>query len=132
MQSVFIRKCENCVVTIQGKMKQVTVEGCRNFAFIFDDVIADVEIINGQKIQLQANGTVSSIVVEKTEGASLYLQKEGSQKAQIITSNSSEVNVIVPSPNPNDPPKEFAVPFQFVSQLQGEKLVTKPVEHSGN
>jgi adenylyl cyclase-associated protein len=95
-------------------------------------VIANVEVINGQKIQLQANGTVSSIVVEKTNGATLYLQKEGSQKAQIITSNSSEVNIVVPAANPNDPPKEFAVPFQFVSQLQGGKLVTKPVEHSGN
>jgi adenylyl cyclase-associated protein len=95
-------------------------------------VIANVEVINGQKIQLQANGTVSSIVVEKTTGATLYLQKEGSQKAQIITSNSSEVNIVVPATNPNDPPKEFAVPFQFVSCLEGGKLITKPVEHSGN
>ncbi len=93
-------------------------------------VIANVEVINSQKVQLQANGSLNNIVIEKTRGATVFLQTDAGKKAEIVTSNSEEVNIVVPDPSGD--PKEHSIPVQFVSKFEGNKLVTRPAEHSGN
>jgi adenylyl cyclase-associated protein len=130
MQSVFIRKCTKAVITIQGKCNAISVEGSKETGVIFDDVIANVEVINSQKVQLQANGSLHNIVIEKTRGATVFLQTEAGRKSEIVTSNSEEVNIVVPDPSGD--PKEHSIPVQFISKFEGTKLVTRPAEHSGN
>jgi adenylyl cyclase-associated protein len=129
---VIISNCSSFVVKVNGKCTGITANRCTQGGIIFDDIIGSVEVMNGKKIQLQANGQVPTIQIDKTEGATLYLQTAASQKADIITSLVSELNVILPGANPEtDDPAELPAPSQFLTKVDGRKLITTPVEHVG-
>jgi len=130
-QGVYIYKCTDCVVTIKGKSSSVALDSCTKTAVVVDDVIATVEIVNSKRVQVQVNGAVPNISVDKTEGATLYVQSEAGKRVEIVTSASVEVNVVTPGKTENDDPKEQPIPHQFVTVFQGDRLVTKPVEHVG-
>ena len=130
-QSVYIFKATDSVVTIKGKVSSVAIDSCVKTAVVFDDVIATVDIVNSKRTQVQANGVVPNISIDKSEGATIFLQGADGKKVEIVTSASTEVNVVTPGKTENDDPKEQAIPHQFVSSFQGDKLVTKPVEHVG-
>mmetsp|Transcript_4482 Transcript_4482/g.6717 ORF Transcript_4482/g.6717 Transcript_4482/m.6717 type:complete len:163 (+) Transcript_4482:55-543(+) len=130
-QSVLISNCSNFVVTVKGKVSSITINKCSTGGVIFDDVIASVELMNGKKIQLQANGAVPTIQVDKTEGATVFLQTEAGQKADIISSLASEVNVVLPAADDNSDPSELPIPYQFKTNVKDGKLVTAPVDHVG-
>mmetsp|Transcript_17957 Transcript_17957/g.25048 ORF Transcript_17957/g.25048 Transcript_17957/m.25048 type:complete len:166 (+) Transcript_17957:68-565(+) len=131
-QSVLIFKSENSVVNISGKVNSITIESCKNVGVIFDAVIATVEVVNSQKTQIQANGAVPSIQLDKSQGATIFLQSAEGKNVELITSSSTEVNVVTPGKTPNDDPIEQAIPHQFVTKFNANgKLETKPVEHVG-
>eukprot|EP01120_Amphizonella_sp_Union-15-10_P006269 TRINITY_DN1980_c0_g2_i1.p1 TRINITY_DN1980_c0_g2~~TRINITY_DN1980_c0_g2_i1.p1 ORF type:complete len:170 (-),score=49.64 TRINITY_DN1980_c0_g2_i1:67-576(-) len=131
-QIVFISNVEDSVVTIKGKANGVVVQGVKRSGIIFDDIVANVEVINSQKVQIQANGTVPSISVDKTHGATIYIQTPEGKKVEIVTSLSSEVNVVTPGASADSDPKEQPIPQQFVTVFDSHgHLVTKPVEHVG-
>ena len=67
---------------------------------------------------------VPTIAISKTDGCQVYLS-EKSLNAEVITSKSSEMNVLVPSANGFD---EMAVPEQFKTVYNGKKLVTTMTE----
>jgi adenylyl cyclase-associated protein len=63
-------------------------------------------------------------------GLQLYLSKEG-LGAEIVTSKSSEMNVLVPVDGQEDP-VEMAIPEQYKTWVrEGPKLFTETVQHSG-
>jgi len=128
-QSVFISKINNSVVTIQGKCTAISIENATGSGVIFDDVVATVEVINSKKVQIQANGSVHQISLDKTNGASVWLQTPAAQSAVIATSLTSEVNVVTPGKTENDDSIEHAIPEQFLSKFVNGKLVTGPAEH---
>eukprot|EP01125_Pyxidicula_operculata_P001570 TRINITY_DN11422_c0_g1_i1.p1 TRINITY_DN11422_c0_g1~~TRINITY_DN11422_c0_g1_i1.p1 ORF type:complete len:157 (-),score=54.55 TRINITY_DN11422_c0_g1_i1:104-574(-) len=127
--AVFISKIKDSVVTIQGKCNTVVIEASSGSGVIFDDVISTVEVINCKKLQVQANGAVPSVQVDKSSGVAVFLQTAAGQNADIVTSLSQEVNVTIPGATENDDSIEYAVPQQYVSRLVNGKLVTKPSEH---
>lgn len=61
--------------------------------------------------------------------AQIYLSND-SVKAQIISAKSSEMNILVPV-GPDGEFKEFAVPEQYKTHFNGEKLVTEINEIAG-
>jgi len=128
-QSVFISKVTNSVITVQGKCTAISVENATGSGIIFDDVVATVEVINSKKVQLQANGSVHQISLDKTHGASVFLQTAAGQSASIATSLTSEVNVVTPGKTENDDSIEHAIPEQFISKFVKGKLITGPSEH---
>jgi len=131
-QSVYIDGSESIVVTVKGKFTNITVDKCKKTAIICDDLIGSVEIVNSVGTQVQANGAVPTVTVDKSSGVTIYLQSAEGKKASIITSNSSEVNVITPGKTANDDPVEQAIPSQFLTVFGADgKLVTKPTEHVG-
>jgi len=131
-QTVFISNIEDSVVTVKGKCNAIIIQGAKRSGVVFDAIVANVEVINCLKVQLQANGNLPSLTIDKTTGATIYLQAEDSKKVDIITSLTSEINVVTPGKTANDDPKEQAIPQQFVSNLDAKgNLVTKPVEHVG-
>ena len=67
---------------------------------------------------------VPTIAVAQTDGCQVYLC-EKSLNAEIVTSKSSEMNVLVPSANGFD---EMAIPEQFKTVYDGKKLVTSMTE----
>jgi small GTP-binding protein len=129
-QSVYLYKCTDSVITIKGKTSSIAVDNCTKSAVVFDDVIATADIVNSKRIQLQANGSIPNISIDKSEGVTVYIQSEAGKKVEIVTSAATEVNVVTPVKEHEDP-KEQAIPHQFVSSFQGDKLITKPVDHVG-
>jgi len=129
-QGVFISKIKNSVVTIKGKSNTIVIDNAVGSGVVFDDVISTVEVINSKKLQLQANGAIPSISIDKTEGSTVILSSPASRNASIVTSLSSEVNIVVSGDEvQNIDDVEYPVPQQFVSKLVNGKLVTKPSEH---
>jgi len=130
-QSVYLYKCQDVVVQVKGKLNSVAVDSCTKVSVVFDSVISTAEIVNSKKVQLQANGALPNVTVDKTEGVTLYIQTEEGRKVELVTSASTDINIVTPGKTENDDPKEHPIPHQFVTVFQGDKVVTKPVEHVG-
>ncbi|KIH67743.1 DE Adenylate cyclase associated [Ancylostoma duodenale] len=62
-----------------------------------------------------------TLSIQKTDGCQVYLS-ETSKNAEIITSKSSEMNVLIPMADGDF--AEFPVPEQFKTTFNGSKLVT--------
>lgn len=95
-QTVYIFRCENSVVQIKGKVNSVTIDGCKKTSVVFDNMLSQVEVINSQSIEIQSLGTLPTVSIQKTDGCQVYLSKE-SINAEIVTSKSSEMNILVPN-----------------------------------
>merc|ERR1711988_776860 len=104
-QAVIIGKCEDVIVVVKGKCNNVTIEGCKKTNILFDDVVSGVEVINCQKVNLQANGALNTLNIEKSAGVNVYLQTKGSQSADFITASATEVNLIIPGATEEADPK---------------------------
>ncbi|PRP80056.1 Adenylyl cyclase-associated protein 1 [Planoprotostelium fungivorum] len=129
-QSVLLYKVEASTVIIKGKVTSVSIDTCKKVGVVFDDVIATVEVVNSQSIQAQANGAIPSFTIDKTQGVTFYVQSQSGRKVEIITSGSSEVNVVTPGKTENDDPSEQPIPQQFITTFDDKgKLYTKAVEH---
>jgi len=130
-QKVYIRGVVDSVITIQGKPTSISIENAKGSGIIFDDVIATVEVVNSSKLQLQANGTVGSIILDKTHNTTIFFQKEVGLTANIVTSQVSAINVCSPGKREEDDMIETPLPEQYVTRWHGTKYVTLPSEHSG-
>eukprot|EP01127_Copromyxa_protea_P011118 TRINITY_DN2777_c0_g1_i1.p2 TRINITY_DN2777_c0_g1~~TRINITY_DN2777_c0_g1_i1.p2 ORF type:complete len:172 (+),score=50.58 TRINITY_DN2777_c0_g1_i1:41-517(+) len=129
-ERVFISKLTGSVVTIKGKVNAVAIENTKTSGIIVeDDVISSVEATNCSKLQIQTNGAIPVFQIEKTHGATVFLNGEASRNASVITSLSTEVNVVVPGATEEDDAIEMAVPEQFASVYKDGKLITTPTSH---
>ncbi|CAJ0935156.1 unnamed protein product, partial [Mesorhabditis belari] len=120
--TVYIFKCEGCTVRINGKCNSVTLDQCKKTAVAFDGIVAQVETINCQSIQLQTLGELPTVSIQKTDGCQIYLS-EASVGAEIVTSKSSEMNVLVPG-GPDGDFIELPIPEQFKTVFKNGKLET--------
>lgn len=50
---VYLYKCTECTVTIRGKINSVVIDACKKTAIVMDSVVAAVEFINCQSVQMQ-------------------------------------------------------------------------------
>ncbi|VDK88541.1 unnamed protein product [Litomosoides sigmodontis] len=121
-QTVYVFKCENSVIQIKGKVNSVTLDSCKKTSVIFDSLLSQLEVINCQSVQIQTLGAMPTLSIQKTDGCQVYLSKSAIN-AEIITSKSSEMNVLVPGAEDGDF-VEFAVPEQFKTVYDGKKLKT--------
>lgn len=125
-QSVNVWNCNECLLTVKGKVNLITVNACKKFSIVFDNIVSVVEFINSQRIQAQANGVVPTITIDKVDGIQIYLGKE-SLNCSILSSKSSEINVSVMDDKSGDY-VEHALPEQFKSLWTGRGFKTEPVE----
>jgi len=123
-QTAYVYKCENSTIQVKGKINSITLDSCKKVGLVYGDVVSTVDIVNCQSVQVQSEGVVPTIAISKTDGCQVYLS-EKSLNAEVITSKSSEMNVLVPSANGFD---EMAVPEQFKTVYNGKKLVTTMTE----
>lgn len=132
-QTVYIFKCTGATIVIEGKVNSICVDGCKKTGVVFDDAVATCEVVNCQSVKVQAKGKVPAVSIDKSGGVQLYLSKEG-LATEIITSTSSEMNVVLPPLNADDPmadPVELPLPEQFKSVIKDYKVQTNQVDHSG-
>eukprot|EP01129_Flabellula_baltica_P002421 TRINITY_DN12231_c0_g1_i1.p1 TRINITY_DN12231_c0_g1~~TRINITY_DN12231_c0_g1_i1.p1 ORF type:complete len:176 (-),score=32.60 TRINITY_DN12231_c0_g1_i1:51-530(-) len=128
-QKVYITNVTGSVVTVTGKALSVSVENTKDSGVIFDDVIAAVEVFGSSKVQLQANGALPSLVMDKVTGASVYFQTPGGLDAEIVTSLCSEINLIDCNVGEDEDPKETPLPSQFATKFVDGNWQTLPSSH---
>uniref|UniRef100_A0A7N4V5D2 Adenylyl cyclase-associated protein n=1 Tax=Sarcophilus harrisii TaxID=9305 RepID=A0A7N4V5D2_SARHA len=126
-QVAYIFKCNKSTLQIKGKINSITIDNCKKFGLVFDNVVGIVEVINSKDIQIQVMGRVPTISINKTEGCHIYLSEEALD-CEIVSAKSSEMNILIPQDGDY---KEFPVPEQFKTAWDGSKLVTEPAEIVG-
>lgn len=50
---VYMFKCEDCVISVKGKLNSVVLDSCRKTALVFDSVVSSIEFVNCQSVQMQ-------------------------------------------------------------------------------
>jgi adenylyl cyclase-associated protein len=107
---------------------------CSKTSVLFESVVSAVSITSSPSFTVQATGRCPTITIDTTDSGQVYLSKECLDGAtEVITSKASAINISLPDPD-NDEDGMFverAVPEQLKSVIQGGKLVTTLVEHSG-
>jgi len=127
-QVIYVYKCEKVVVKVNGKINAITVDGCKRTAIVFESAVASCEVVNGTSIEIQCQGKVPSIAVDKSSGVQIFLSKDGLD-VEIVTSKSDSLNVLIPDPAGGVDPVEIAVPEQFKTLVKNNRLVTTTVDH---
>jgi len=123
-QSVYIYKCQASAIKVNGKCNNIIIDSCKKTAVVFDTVVSSCEFMNCNSVQMQVLGSVPTIMVDKTDGCQMYLSKEA-VKAEIISSKSSEMNVLVPK---GEDFVEMALAEQFKTVIDGTQIRTTPTE----
>ncbi|VDO67732.1 unnamed protein product [Heligmosomoides polygyrus] len=118
-QTVYIYKCEDSVIV--GKLNSITLDSCRKTSVVFDALVSQCETINCQRVEIQTLGEMPTLSIQKTDGCQVYLS-EAAKNAEIVTSKSSEMNLLVPKEDGDF--MEFPVPEQFKTTYVDGKLVT--------
>ncbi|XP_058126069.1 microtubule-associated protein futsch isoform X2 [Anopheles ziemanni] len=125
---VYMFRCEGSTLTINGKINSVVMDSCKKCSLVFDSLVASAEFVNCQSVQMQAIGKVPTISIDKTDGCQMYLS-EGSLDVEIVSSKSSEMNVMIPKGNGDY--AEQPIPEQFKTVIKGASLNTTCVESLG-
>ena len=134
--SIYIFKCKDSVLPLEGsKFTTASIDQCENFGLVVEKVVSGIEIVRSKGCQIQVLGFCPTISIDSSERIQIYLSKECvREKTQIVTSNSSSVNILVQSSASNDGDDEWIekpIPEQFVSMIHVNDLsiVTTPQSH---
>ncbi|XP_022199975.1 adenylyl cyclase-associated protein 1 isoform X2 [Nilaparvata lugens] len=125
---VYMFGCSESTLTVKGKINSVFLDSCKKSAVVFDSLVSSVEFVNCQSVQMQVLGKVPTISIDKTDGCQIYLSKD-SLDVEIISSKSSEMNVLVPKANGDF--AEYPVPEQFKTLIKPTGLSTTAIENKG-
>jgi hypothetical protein len=84
-------------IEVKGKCNSMLIDGCQNVELHVDTVMSTVEISNCKRIKLvmKPGATVLSIVIDKTDGCHISMNKEtqANKDFQVIAAKSSEMNL---------------------------------------
>lgn len=125
---VYVFKCINSTVTVKNKINSIVMDSCKKSSVVFDSLVSSAEFINCQSVQMQVLGKVPTITIDKTDGCQMYLSKD-SLSTEIVTSKSSELNVMIPKPDGDY--SEHPIPEQFKTTVGAKGLNTVIIEASG-
>jgi adenylyl cyclase-associated protein len=117
---------------IKGKVNAITLVNCKKTAVLVDSVISSISVTASDNFTVQVTGTAPTLQIDTTNSGQIYLSKECAEVVEITTAKCSAINISLPVPGEEDGVfEEKAVPEMFRSSVQGGKLVTTIVEHSG-
>jgi adenylyl cyclase-associated protein len=124
---VRIENCHNCAITINAKVKGISVNRCKKLFLTFQNVVSNVEVIHSKSVEVYAQGSVPSIQVDSSESIKVTLSKDLS--TEIVSSKVTELNVTKLNAE-GEYEKDFPVTEQFVTKFDKEKgaFVTKPMD----
>lgn len=125
---IYIFRCQNSTLTIKGKVNSIVMDSCRKSSVVFDSLVSSIEFVNCQSVQMQVLGKVPTISIDKTDGCQMYLNAE-SLNVELITSKSSEMNVMIPKANGDY--SEYPVPEQFKTTINKNGLTTTAIDSLG-
>ncbi|XP_065206963.1 adenylyl cyclase-associated protein 1 [Planococcus citri] len=125
---VYMFNCTNCTLTVKGKINSIFLDSCRKSSVVFDTVVSSAEFVNCQSVQMQVLGNVPTISIDKTDGCQMYLS-EKSLGVEIVSSKSSEMNVLIPKGNGDY--SEYPIAEQFKTTISPSGLKTVVIESKG-
>ncbi|KAK9504755.1 hypothetical protein O3M35_008947 [Rhynocoris fuscipes] len=125
---VYMYGCQESTLTVKGKINSVFLDSCRKTSILVDSLVSSIEFVNCQSVQMQVLGKVPTISIDKTDGCQMYLSNE-SLDVEIVSSKSSEMNVLIPKGNGEY--TELPIAEQFKTLVNRKGLVTTPVENKG-
>ncbi|KAL6421429.1 hypothetical protein ACFW04_013887 [Cataglyphis niger] len=125
---IYMFRCQDSTLTIKGKVNSIIMDSCRKSSVVFDSLVSSIEFVNCQSVQMQVLGKVPTISIDKTDGCQMYLNTE-SLNVELITSKSSEMNVMVPKANGDY--SEYPVPEQFKTTINQNGLNTTAIDSLG-
>lgn len=123
---VYLYKCGDCVVILQGRLKALNVVNCRKTQLSFQDLLAVVEINNCTSVKVQSLGKCPAMTIDKTNGCQVYLSRT-SLDCNFVCAQSSEMNVNFPH-GPEGEEEEWLerpIPEQFQHKLVGTDLTSE-------
>ncbi|RMZ86634.1 hypothetical protein DV736_g6140, partial [Chaetothyriales sp. CBS 134916] len=129
-QSILISRCNKALVKVAGKANAISIDNCSGLSILLDSLVSSLDVIKCTKFAVQINGKVPTLLLDQVDGAQLYLS-EASLNAELFTSKSSAINVVVPPSDDDDDSKELALPEQILSVIKDGKLISQVVEHAG-
>jgi hypothetical protein len=74
-QTVYVYNCVDCVIQVNGKANNITLDKCKKTWVVFSDVLATCELINCVSMQVQCTGAVPTVAIDKVDGCQVYLGK---------------------------------------------------------
>ncbi|XP_078038842.1 adenylyl cyclase-associated protein 1 isoform X2 [Augochlora pura] len=125
---IYMFRCQDSTLVVKGKVNSVVMDSCRKSSVVFDSLVSSIEFVNCQSVQMQVLGKVPTISIDKTDGCQMYLSSE-SMEVELISSKSSEMNVMVPKGNGDY--VEYPVPEQFKTTVSPKGLSTIAVDSLG-
>ncbi|XP_015601766.1 adenylyl cyclase-associated protein 1 isoform X2 [Cephus cinctus] len=125
---VYMYRCQDSTLIIKGKVNSIVMDSCRKSSIVFDSLVSGIEFVNCQSVQMQVLGKVPTISIDKSDGCQMYLSPE-SLDVELITSKSSEMNVMVPKGNGDY--AEYPLPEQFKTLVSPKGLITTAVDSLG-
>ncbi|EAY00376.1 hypothetical protein TVAG_407250 [Trichomonas vaginalis G3] len=116
---VNIFQCKNCEITIPSKVKALSVLGCERIILSPNDVIGVLELNGLKRSKIYCEGVVKTITCDKCDSLEIYLN-EASLKVQLISSQSTGINLEYPDPKDKGNYIEHAVPEQIKVQFNDD------------
>ncbi|KAJ2616153.1 suppressor of rasval19 [Coemansia sp. RSA 1365] len=133
-QTVYMYNCKGTTLDIKNKLNSVAIDSCQKCGVVFDTLVSQFEIVNCKSVQIQARETVPSILIDRTDGAHIFLSEAARDQTQITTAKASEVNISFPYETKGAEDDNFVeqpIPEQIQTLIRDGKLVTTILEHAG-
>jgi len=129
-QAVYIFNCNGCVINLPAKVKSIQLDKCSKTSLVFDNVVSTVSVVNCKSVTIVCTTNCPTLAIDKTMGCQVHLNDKSVVNPPIlVTSNISEVNLMVPGKKAEDDPIELPVPEQFNTIYKNWTLTTTSVSH---
>jgi len=131
-ENVYIYDCSNCVITVPGKVKAISVDKCKKCYIVFDTVISTFSIVNSTGCKIVAQVKVPSVAIDKCDGINVILNESSvKEPPTLVTSKISEVNLTVPDPKggKDADPIEMPLPEQYETTYSKGSISTSHIQH---
>ena len=126
--------CKDSTFTIDGKCKQILIEGCKKCVFYVDQVVSEISVMNCTNVKIFAKTAVNTVTIESSSEVGINLTNK-TRKCMVVTTCTRSVTVIYPKEGCSDESVEgedwvhMPVAETFESHIQGNALETKPMEN---
>lgn len=129
-QSVFIFRCKNTNIKINGKINAVSINECVKTGVIVDNLVSSIDVIKSNSFALQIVGKAPTVQIDQCDGGTIYVSRE-SPDLEVFTSKATAININIPGTGEEWDYDEKAVPEQLKHTIKGGQLVSEIVDHAG-
>jgi adenylyl cyclase-associated protein len=114
---------------IKGKANAISIDNSPRLSLIVESLVSSIDVIKSSNFALQVLGTLPTILMDSVDGAQIYLGKE-SMNTEVFSSKCSGINLNIIQEEDEDY-KEVPLPEQIRTWIEGGKVHSEIVEHSG-